>query len=129
MSRFLYFLRIIIYYGEIQKKIINDVIFMGLYMMTVWYPPDKAPEMAKLYLKQPRKLPSITKWRVFNTAGGLNGMKQYHLVYTEKGKMEEASAELIKYFTPFINIEGFRYAVEPLMGVSDSYKLLGMKWE
>ena len=63
---------------------------MGIYMMTVWYPPHKASEIAKLYFKQPRGVPFITKWRVFNTSGGLDGVKQYHLFYTERGKAEEA---------------------------------------
>ena len=98
-------------------------------MLTVWYPPHKASDMAKLYLKQPREIPFVTKWRVFNTTGGLEGIKQYHLIYTERGKAEEAMGELNKYFMPFINIEGFRYLVEPLMGVSDGYALLGMKWD
>jgi len=98
-------------------------------MLTIWYPPHKASDMAKLYLKQPREIPFVTKWRVFNTTGGLEGVKQYHLIYTERGKMEEAMGELNKYFIPFINIEGFRYLVESLMGVSDSYALMGMKWD
>ena len=102
---------------------------MGIYMLTVWYPPHKAPDIAKLHLKQPREIPFVTKWRVFNTAGGLNGMKQYHLIYTERGKAEEAMGELVKYFTPFLNIKGFRYLAEPLLGVSDGYALLGMKWD
>ena len=102
---------------------------MGIYMLTVWYPPHKASDMAKLYLKQPREIPFVTKWRVFNTTGGLDGVKQYHLIYTERGKAEEAMGELNKYFMPFINIEGFRYLVEPLMGVSDGYALFGMKWD
>ncbi len=102
---------------------------MGIYMLTVWYPPHKASDMAKLYLKQSRETPFVTKWRVFNTTGGVKGIKQYHLIYTERGKAEEALGELNKYFMPFLNIEGFRYLVEPLMGVSDGYALLGMKWE
>ena len=102
---------------------------MGIIMLTVWVPPHKAPEMAKLYMKQSRETPFITKWRVFNTSGGLDGMKAYHLIYTERGKTDEAMGELMKYFMPFLNIEGFRYLAEPLMGVSDSYALMGMKWE
>ena len=102
---------------------------MGIYMLTVWYPPHKASDMAKLYFKQPREIPFVTKWRVFNTTGGLEGVKQYHVIYTERGKMEEALGELNKYFMPFINIEGFRYLVEPLMGVSDGMALFGIKWD
>ena len=103
---------------------------MGIYMLTVWYPPDKSSDIAKLYLKQPRDIPFVTKWRVFNTyAGGLKGGRQYHLIYTERGKMEEAGGELNKFFIPFLNIEGFRILFEPVMGVSESMALLGMKWE
>lgn len=102
---------------------------MGLFMITVWYPPHKSPEIAKLYLKQTREVPFVSKWRVFNTAGGVNGMKQYHLIYTERGKLEEAMASVNRYFMPFISIEGFKYDAEPLLGVSDSYKMLGMEWK
>ena len=98
-------------------------------MLTVWYPPDKNPDMTKLYLKQPREIPFISKWRVYNTAGGINGIKQYHLIHTERGKAEEAMGSINKYFLPFFNIEGFRYLAEPLMGVSDSYAMMGMKWD
>ena len=102
---------------------------MGLLMITTWYPPHKAPEMAKLFLKTPRKVPFISKWRVFNTTGGINGIKTYHLIYTERGKVEEAIGEINKFFMPFYSIEGFNYLAEPLVGVSDSYKTLGLKWE
>ncbi|MFX0059669.1 MAG: hypothetical protein ACFE85_07550 [Candidatus Hodarchaeota archaeon] len=98
-------------------------------MITIWYPPDKSADMAKLYLKQPRTIPYVTKWRVYNCAAGKEGMKAYHLIYTEKGKGEEAGMELFKYFVPFTQVEGFRIQSESLIGVSDSYKMLGMKWE
>lgn len=74
-------------------------------------------------------MPFIKKWRVFNTSGGIDGMKQYHLIYTERGKMEEVIGVITKYFTAFLKIEGFKYLAEPLMRVSDSYEILGMKWE
>ncbi|MFX0142231.1 MAG: hypothetical protein ACFFDN_51810 [Candidatus Hodarchaeota archaeon] len=99
-------------------------------MVTIWVPNHKGVDMAKLYLKQSRDLPPhVTKWRVFNTPGGLDGAKQYHIIYTERGKLEEAGEEITKYFMPFANeIEGFCWQVESLMGVSDTYKMMGMKW-
>jgi len=100
-----------------------------LLMITVWYPPEKAADLAKLYLKQPREIAHVTKWRIFNTSAGIDGMKQYHLIYTEKGKGEEAAMALNKYFMPFTQIEGFRIQFETLLGVSDSYKALGMEWK
>jgi len=103
---------------------------MAIMLMTIWYPPDKSMDMAKLYLKQPRKVPYVTKWRVFNTGGGVDGNKQYHLIYTERGKGEEAGIELAKYFLPFMNeIEGFRSLTESLLGVSETFGIGGMKWE
>jgi len=102
---------------------------MGIIMITTWYPPHKLMEIANLSLKAPREIPYVTKWRAFNTSGGKSGMKQYHLIYTERGKLEEAGEELNKYFMPFLTqIEGFHMKYEDLIGVSDSYKLIGKKW-
>ncbi len=99
-------------------------------MVTVWYPMHKGLDIAKIYLKQPRELPYVAKWRVFNTPAGKDGMKKYHLIYTERGKAEEVALELNKYFVPFATeIEGFHIQVENLMGVSDSYKIVGMEWK
>ena len=100
-----------------------------LIMITTLCPPHKAIDLAKLYLKQPREIPYVTKWRVFNTLAGKDGMKAYHLIYTERGKGDEVTIELNKYFFPFTQIEGFTMQAEVLMGVSDSYKAAGMKWE
>ncbi|MFW9829943.1 MAG: hypothetical protein ACFFEY_20405 [Candidatus Thorarchaeota archaeon] len=103
---------------------------MGVLMVTTWYPNHRGMEVAKWYLKQPKEIPHVTKWRVFNTPAGNDGMKQYHLIYTEKGKLEEASMEIYKYFTPIaLQIEGYEITVELLIGVSDSYKMAGLKWE
>ena len=98
-------------------------------MLTVHYPNHKSIEIAKLILKQPREIPYVKKWRVFNTYAGKDGMKAYHLIYTEKEKAEDAFMEIGKYFLPFHQIEGFRIQSEVLIGVSDSYNLIGMKWD
>ncbi len=103
---------------------------MGIILVTTWYPPHKTMDVAKLILKQPREIPNVTKWRVYNTAAGKDGMKQYHLIYTERGKLEEAAMAVYKYFFPFVTqIEGYYMETETLIGVSDSYKMIGMKWE
>jgi hypothetical protein len=103
---------------------------MGIIIVTCWYPPHKTMDVAKMILKQPREIPHIAKWRVFNCADGKDGMKQYHLIYTEKGKLEEAGMAVHKYFSPFLTqIEGYYMHFENVLGVSDSYKMIGMKWE
>ncbi len=98
-------------------------------MITVFYPNHKSIEVAKLYLKQPREIQYVKKWRIFNSYAGHDGVKGYHLIYTEKEKAEDAFMGIGKYFMPFNQIEGFRIQVESLIGVSDGYNLLGMKWE
>lgn len=103
---------------------------MGILLITTWYPPHKTMDVAKMILKQPRELPHVTKWRVYNTAAGKDGMKQYHLIYTERGKVEEAAMAVYKFFLPFVTqVEGYYIQFENLIGVSDSYKMIGMTWE
>jgi len=97
-------------------------------MVAVTYPNHQSIEVAKLYLKQPREIPYVKKWRIFNAYAGNDGVKQYHLIYTEKEKAEDAFMGIGKYFMPFNQIEGFRLQIESLLGVSDGYNLLGMKW-
>lgn len=98
-------------------------------MITIYYPNNKSIELAKLYSKHTREVPYVKKWRIFNTFAGNDGMKQYHLIYTEKEKAEDAFMEIIKYFMPFNEIEGFRIQSEALIGVSATYNLIGMKRE
>lgn len=98
-------------------------------MITTWYPLHKATDIAKIYLKQSRDIPYVTKWRAFNCGAGIDGMKQYHLIYTEKGKLEEALLELNRYFFPLSQIEGFSIMSETLLGVTDSYKIAGLEWK
>ena len=101
-----------------------------IFMLTVWYPPEKSIEVAKLYTEQPREIPYIKKWEVFNTSGGTKGYKQYHLIKSEREKGEEAMSEILKYISPLHSkIEGFRTQLEVIMGIQDSFKLLpGMEW-
>ena len=99
-------------------------------MLTVWIPPNKAIDAAKIYLEQPREIPHVRKWQVFNTSGGKDGNKQYHLIMTERGEGDEALQAIMKYLMPLNNeIEGFRTQIEVLIGVTDSYKVIEMEWK
>ena len=99
------------------------MIFMG----TQWIPHNKTEEWSKIFLKVNQKpLPScIKKWQTFSSADGESGIKGYNLIFTEKGKGDEAIVEIIKLILPFWEIEGYRWKLEPLIGVSDSIKVLG----
>jgi hypothetical protein len=99
------------------------MIFMG----TQWIPYNKTEEWSKIFLMvSANPLPScIKKWQTFSCNDGEKGIKGYNLIFTEKGKVDEAVTEITKVISPFWEIEGYGWRLEPLMGVSDSMKVLG----
>jgi len=97
------------------------MIFMGTYSM----PGNKTKEWMKCISDiAGNPLPScIKKWQSFSCSGG-DGFKGYNLIFTEKGKGDEAFVEIAKLIFPFLQIEGSSWKLEPLMGVTDSVNLL-----
>ena len=97
------------------------MIFMG----TQWIPYNKTEEWSKIYLKIiENPLPScIKKWQTFSCLDG-DGTKGYNLIYVEEGKGDEGLIEISKMMAPFLEIEGSTFKLEPLMGVTDSLKVL-----
>ena len=72
------------------------------------------------------KAPDIFKrWQIYNTAGDKNGMKAYHLIMSERGKADEALLYINKTLVPFFEIEGYEFSLEILMGLKDSFGLIG----
>ncbi len=98
------------------------MIFMG----TQWIPYNKTEEWSKIFLKvTANPLPScIKKWQTFSCSDGECGIKGYNLIFVEEGKGDEAVVEITKLTLPFWEIEGFAWKLEPLMGVTDSLKVL-----
>ena len=98
------------------------MIFMG----TQTIPYSKTEEWSKFFLKATAApLPScIKKWQTFACNDGEHGIKGYNLIFTEKG-VDEAGAEISKVILPFWEIEGYGWKLEPLMGIADSFKVLG----
>ena len=99
------------------------MIFMG----TQWIPYDKTEEWSKIFLEVSKKpLPScIKKWQTFSSSDGTDGIKGYNLIFTDRQKGDEALVEITKMIMPFWQIEGYRWKLEPLIGVSDSMTVLG----
>ena len=96
-----------------------------IFLLTVWYPGDKTKEVGKKFFDAAGKLPPfIKKWQAFGSSGGLDGMKAYHLVMTERDKGDEALFEINKMLVPFLEIEGYKIQIEPLMGMKDAAKLM-----
>ena len=99
-----------------------------LFMLTVWYPPHKGPDVMKKFVEATKTpLPSfIKKWQVYTTSDGERGVKSYHLIATEEGNVDEAAIYIAKSQVPFSEIEGYVHKIEPLLGVKDSFKVMGM---
>lgn len=106
-----------------KKKEVKKMIFMG----TQWIPHNKTEQWAKIFLKVTKNPlpPSIRKWQSFSSSDGENGIKGYNLIFSEKGKADEAVVEITRMIVPFWEIEGYRWKLEPLLGISDSLKALG----
>jgi len=97
------------------------MILMGIYTM----PYDKTEEWKKCMLDIAANPPTvgIKKWRTFSRPDEF-GYKGYNLIYTEKGKGDEALLEIAKTMFPLTQIEGTSWKLEPLLGVPDSLKVM-----
>ena len=98
------------------------MILMGIYTM----PYDKTEEWKKCVLDLAANPPTagIKKWQTF-TCSDEFGYKGYNLIFTEKGKGDEALLEITRTMVPFTRIEGSTWKLEPLLTVPDSLKLMG----
>jgi hypothetical protein len=93
-------------------------------MVTIWYPPYKINEVTDKF--KVTKMPdSIKEWKIVGTGDGPKGMKVYHSIIIEKGKVDEGMEYVMSTIIPFLNIEGYTYKIEPVMGVREVYKLIG----
>ena len=97
------------------------MILMGTYTI----PNDKIEEWKKCMLDVAANPPTagIKKWQTFSCSDEFE-YKGYNLIFTEKGKADEALIEIGKTMFPFTQIEGTSWKLEVLMGVTDSMKLL-----
>ena len=100
------------------------MIFLGTYS----FPTNKIEEWKKCandIMGNP--LPScIKKWQTFSCTN-CEGYKGYNLVFTEKGQAEEGLAEINRLMFPFLQIEGSSWNIEPLLGMTDTMKVLEKK--
>ena len=95
-----------------------------IYILTAWYPGNKAKEIMEVF-KKVSKIPDyIKKWQIFFTADGLNGTKTYNLIYIEDKASDEANIFIAKVQQLYVdNIEGYRWRIEPVLGLKDSIKI------
>lgn len=97
------------------------MILMGTYRM----PNGETDEWKKCILDVAANPPTkgIKKWQTFMCSDEY-GYTGYNLIFTEKGKEDEALLQIAKTMFPFTQIEGTSWVLEPLMGVTDALKVL-----
>jgi hypothetical protein len=100
---------------------------MVVFMLTTWYPFNKVNEVGTRAVKYAKFPDFITRWQVFSTADGKDGVKAYNLIFVADDKVAEAELYIVKLMQEFVNIEGYVYKIEPLMSMRDYQKLMALK--
>lgn len=102
---------------------------MVLIMVTAWYPPDKATEVAKKFIEVMGKYPqeSFEKSWLTGVKSDEDGIKSVSLTEIEKGKLEEALILTAKREAEYFGIEGYGFKMETLMGFEDAMPIVGLE--
>jgi hypothetical protein len=95
---------------------------------TVTYPPDKAVQITKKFLKAAEKpLPSFIKpGHVLTAPGGERGIKVLVIYEVDDKKFKEGVKEIAKRYVPFYDVEGFRYNFEVMLSTTEAIPILGI---
>ena len=96
-----------------------------IFMVTTWYPGDKAKKLIEAFKQAPKVPDFIKKWQIFGASDGSKGYKAYNIIYVEEKASDEAAIFITKmqqYYTE--NVEGYAWKIEPVMGMKDSMKAL-----
>ena len=103
---------------------------MVLIMVTSWYPPDKATEVAKKYIEVMQKIPddpSIGKPLVpVGVSADKDGINVIAITEVRKGKYEEALNRTNRRMVMFFGIEGYRYEIKTLLTLEEAMPLIGL---
>ncbi len=104
---------------------------MVLMVVTSYFPPDKAGEAAKSYLKSLQKYPpdaSISKTLTVGVRATKDGYKVIGIGDVVKGKYEEALLRAVQSAQEFNSgIEGYRYEIESFMDITEAMPIVGME--
>ena len=103
---------------------------MVMIMVTSWYPPNKAVEIAKKFLEVMQKYPlkSFEKPLVLAAASAVkDGIRSITITEVEKGKYEEALNLEAKRLVEYMSIEGYRFAIETLLTIEEAMPLVGLE--
>lgn len=97
---------------------------MAFILVTGEFPPHKASETGKTFLKLP-KLPDFVKTLyVFLSAGGKTTF--YSLYEVPDEKYFEGIKAIIQRYTGYREIEGYEYKLVPLLEAKDALPMIGL---
>ena len=92
------------------------------------YPLKSVMEVGKRFvesLKDP--LPDYVNRLAIYTRYGGKGIQVYSPVEIEKGREDEGLKELVKWYVPFFDIEGFEVKIEFVLIAEESLPLIGLE--
>ncbi|MGA3193004.1 MAG: hypothetical protein ABSD73_10920 [Candidatus Bathyarchaeia archaeon] len=98
-------------------------------MVTSWYPPSKATEVAKKYVEVMLKIPQEFFEKPLVQAACMSdkdGIVAISINKVAQGKYEEAFNLIVRRMVMFYEIEGFRFKLENLLTVEESMPLFGV---
>ena len=102
---------------------------MRLIMVTLWYPLNKATEVARKFLEVNEKFPQkpFEKSWLAGVKADEDGLKTVWLTEIEDGKLEEALDMTNRRLVEYMNIEGYRFKIETLMTFEYAMPLIGLE--
>jgi parvulin-like peptidyl-prolyl isomerase len=96
-------------------------------MVTVTYPWDKATDFGKALIKLMATPPPFVKiLHMLGVADLVAGDKGYALYEVEDKKAYEGLVAIAKRMASYINVEGFRYTMEPLLTPEEFLPMWGL---
>lgn len=95
-----------------------------LYMVTVWFPPDKAAEVKQRIEDLPARPSYLKLINQYLLADGERGIKIYHLYQVEQEKADAGLQALFGRLALFGTMPGYTWCIEPLISADDAMQLM-----
>ena len=97
------------------------------FIVTSTWPTKSSVQVGKVAVEILAKgpPPHVKILGIYPTPGG-DGIKGYSLYEVEKGHVDEGFKELLKSYVAYFSIEGYKFAVEPLLSVEEALPLIGL---
>ena len=95
-------------------------------LVTTTYPPNKATEVARAFIKSTEKpFTHIKRLHALTSTQHDLGIKALNIFEVDDDKVPDGVKELMKRIAElFFDIEGFRYQIEPMLTAEEAIPLL-----